>query len=478
MLLFELKCHERVQRAHVASFTGYESVVDDICHYVLDRPSHSRPVFLVEGEAHGVGVSAVMSLVSERLSAMYDDRHIGARIVTRFVGASEGSRYIETLLHGIILELQGLMMLVDASDKKAHGAGGRPLMQQSSAWYAKLRSKGAIAGGLAELSQELCGLAQLATAKNPIVLVIDGVDRLLAAALDAHWDPARSTAHTAGAAEVDAKDGSDAVLQHAFNRLFGWLPLSTLKGQDPLLLPHVRIIISHNNSSERVAALFHKILSVRGTMRILRGVPTDEKQLIMSILQAMNTRTGGHVPDSALTSLIPPLVPAVARQGDAGNSAHKGGAAKAVVSFETLWLGLMMKRRQLRKAMVIEEEDPFEDGDEHRTSGAVQPMLAANAPQHMPRSVPELVSACLQRLGAQLGRGLLQRLLGLLCACEGGGGGGMAEDELLDCLSFVTPRALARRHGLHAVTAPGYVGAMDSFCTAISPYADGLVCCR
>jgi hypothetical protein len=273
--------------------------------------------------------------------------------------------------------------------------------------------------------------------------VIDGLDRLLESALDAHWDPARSAAYTAAAAEVDGKDGDDAVLYHAFKRLFGWLPLSTLKGQDPLLIPHVRIIMSHNGASERLSALFHKILLVRGTTRLLRGVATDEKQLIMSILQAMNTRMGGHVPDSALSALTPPLVPTGAHASDGSAAAAH---AKPTVSFETLWLSVALQRRTLRKALAIHVPDPFAQPDAHASpvaSGSLQPMLAANPPRQPPGSVHELVSACLERLEVHVGKGPLRRLLGLLCACEGGGGGGMGEDELLDCLAFVTPRALA-----------------------------------
>jgi len=43
-LLFEIKCHYQVQKKHVAQFVGCEQIVEEICHYVFDRPSLARPV--------------------------------------------------------------------------------------------------------------------------------------------------------------------------------------------------------------------------------------------------------------------------------------------------------------------------------------------------------------------------------------------------------------------------------------------------
>ena len=178
-LLFELTCQDQLQKNHVSHFTDYDgrvASVEDACQYVFDRPSHERPVYVVEGEAHGVGVSALMSKVTERLNHMMCDRKLPPRIITRFVGATEGSRRLETLLHSIILELRGLILLEgtlgDKFDSKSNSSGLQRLLQQKSPWFAKLRAKVGAIGGLTELCAELRDLAGLASAKKPLVLLI------------------------------------------------------------------------------------------------------------------------------------------------------------------------------------------------------------------------------------------------------------------------------------------------------------------
>lgn len=72
------------------------------------------------------------------------------------------------------------------------------------------------------------------------------------------------------------------------------------------------------------------------------------------------------------------------------------------------------------------------------------PLPLSTAP-HVSLSVPQTMGAFFRKLGLQVGSGLLKRLLGLLCAGESVNGAGLAEDELMDCLVFETPRMAARR---------------------------------
>jgi len=316
-LLFELQCHDQVRKRHVAHFVAADKTVEDVCHYVFDRPSHNRPVYVVEGEARGLGVSAVMANIAERLTAMMAERKLSGRVITRFVGATEGSRHVEPLVHGILLEMQGLMAL-DASlgdefDKKGNGPGLARLLQQTQQWFRKLRAQQAVVGGLAELNQDIRNLAELASAKKPLVIIVDALDCLVDPALDSNWDPSFSAAGAgagvAGGGGAEDKDGQNDILWRLLERILGWLPVSTLKGQDPLLPPHVRVVVSHNSSCQRISQMVHKLLKVRGTTRVLRGLPVDEKSLISAILREMNQRAGGGVSEAALASLLPPLLP-------------------------------------------------------------------------------------------------------------------------------------------------------------------------
>ena len=108
---FEIRSHVQVQERHTAHFVGGEKLVGDICHFVMDRPEAARPVYVVEGEGHGVGVSALMSRVSQVLVERMREKMLAGRVITRFVGATQQSRYLEPLVHSLVLELRGQMQL-------------------------------------------------------------------------------------------------------------------------------------------------------------------------------------------------------------------------------------------------------------------------------------------------------------------------------------------------------------------------------
>ena len=133
------------------------------------------------------------------------------------------------------------------------------------------------------------------------IMRIVGIDGLADLTLDPLWEPSLHTTYAGAVGEADGKGG---VLWHILNRVLGWLPVSTFQGKDPQLPPHVRVILSHNCSSERLTKVLHKYLMLPGTSRVIRAIPSDEKKTIFDILQAMNVRTGGHVPDSALITLL------------------------------------------------------------------------------------------------------------------------------------------------------------------------------
>ena len=166
-LLFELRCHEQVRKRHISHVVGVEKIVEDVCHYVFDRSSHARPVYVVEGEARGVGVSTLMANVAERVAEMLAQRRLPGRVISRFVGATGCSRHVEPLVHGIVLEMLGLTALEktlgDEFDKKGNGPGLTRLLQQPPQFFRKLRAQQAVIGGLAELSQEFRNLAELAS---------------------------------------------------------------------------------------------------------------------------------------------------------------------------------------------------------------------------------------------------------------------------------------------------------------------------
>ena len=199
------------------------------------------------------------------------------------------------------------------------------------------------------------------------ILHIDGIDRLADLSLDPLWEPSLHTTYAGAVGEADGKGG---VLWHILNRVLGWLPVSTFQGQDPLLPPHVRVILSHNCSSERLTCVLHKYLMLHGTSRVLRAIPSDERKTIFGILQAMNVRTGGHVPDSALSTLLPPVgLMAAGKEGMLGNSSSDSrsiSSPKVSVGVETLWLALAMKRLELCKTRVISLPEPFAEADAER----------------------------------------------------------------------------------------------------------------
>jgi hypothetical protein len=143
------------------------------------------------------------------------------------------------------------------------GPGVQRLMQQSSAWFRKVRTASANVGGLGDLSQDLRDLAALASESHPLVLLVDGVDQLMDSCLHPIWHPSlsKSAAATGYAPADDVVEGlgdGDVTILHAMSRLFGWMPLSTSKGQDPLLPPYVRIVISHNRSAHACDSLPHE----------------------------------------------------------------------------------------------------------------------------------------------------------------------------------------------------------------------------
>ena len=188
--------------------------------------------------------------------------------------------------------------------------------------------------------------------------------------------------------------------------------------------------------------MVRKILMVRGTARLLRGVPTDEKSLISSILREMNQRAGGEIPEAAVVSLLPPFVPDAGDFSLLGASLPGGGESagstgvgtgKSWVSYESLWLAIAMKRMQQSHTLSV-----------GGGGGGGVPLSLSTAP-HVSLSAPQTVGAFFKKLGLQVGSGLLKRLLGLLCAGESVNGAGLAEDELMDCLVFETPRMAARR---------------------------------
>ena len=450
-LRFELRCHAHQQQRHIVQDFSPEKDVDDVCRYLLEKPSLSRPVFVLEGVGHGVGVSAVMANVVKRLQATSEERKLNLRIITRFIGATASSRHLTPLLHSIALELQGHIQL-DAAVRNGHGAHGQGgglqrLLQQPSPWFARLRAKASVAGGVGELHTQLRDLLALASAATPLVLVLDGLDQVLDACLEPLWLPAAGS--MAAGEQVEPRDGANVMASHVLARLLGWLPLTTAptrKGHDPLLPPYVRVVVTHHGDAPRLNEALQLLMTRKACTKTLRGISIEEKPRIAAILRVLNARDGRRVPDGVLlNTLLPPLVPAT----PAGHA--RGATAKGLtVTCESLALSLAMKRQAMSKGIKVPAPAPLGAGpsqsgvDATTHTGLLQHGPADDEPAFEAAfaSTEQLCDACFGHLAQNVGRGLLKRLLGLLWSCEDGCGAGLAEDELCDCLVLATPRSL------------------------------------
>lgn len=191
----EMTAHRARKDELTNGFVGQNAIVELVTKYCFDNNSHAAPVFILEGQSHGIGLSSVMAAVSAGVEKILGERSIGALFATRFVGATVRSEDVNTLLHSIILQLE-CQLALDSTEGEAawqHQHGVSPweaLHNKSSDWFLHQRRLQQPPAGYGALCARMREIVMLASSKKPLILLFDAMDELRG--WQNHLDPSKS----------------------------------------------------------------------------------------------------------------------------------------------------------------------------------------------------------------------------------------------------------------------------------------------
>ena len=390
---------------------SWGALVAELSDALASSLTHSAPVVMVECHGHGAGCSSLLATVAENAAARLPSR---ARVLTRLVGVTVASEGLEPLLHGLLLELFAYADLDEAEDAGGRAAGnlraerGRSRAQLAAAgpqWAERVRRRAEFAGGLPELCRRFRDVVARASAAAPIIIVLDGLDQLREVALSVEAAGVRE----AGGATVTAEEYVTGGVGERWGDedhcgLLSFLPMEIIRDQQPLLPPHVRVLISCNTECRAPLAYLR---AAAGRVVPLLGVPAHGGEPLQ-LLTRLNFALGSVLPAEALPALVP-----APRVSHSAAPSHNGGVGKAAF-VEPLALSLNfaieVARRTVLRVMHCDMDDAVPE-------------------VHPPASSKEAAAQLLERLAAgPLGRAPVQAVAALLLASTAG----LSEAELLD----------------------------------------------
>ena len=179
----EMAAHHARRDDLTRGFVGQNTIVELVTRYCFDGNNRASPVFILEGQDPGNGLSSVMAAASLGVEKILRERSVGALFVTRFIGATVRSENVNALLHSVILQLECQLALATPEGEAAwqHHQGTPPWaapLDKSSEWYFHQRRQQQPPADYATLCTRMQDVIQLASAKHPLILFLDAMDQL------------------------------------------------------------------------------------------------------------------------------------------------------------------------------------------------------------------------------------------------------------------------------------------------------------